>query len=80
MKKEIEEPINSIEDEAETYFIQFVFMKNRDLLRKSYHKLYDALFDRYLKVYKLGRKQKVDLMDIDKRFLNELSINGKSIL
>ena len=71
---------NTIEEEAEFYFIQFVFMKNRDLLRKKYRQLYDALFDRYLKVYKRGRKYKVSLFDIEKKFLNELTINNKTIL
>lgn len=71
--------INTIEDEAETYFIQFIFMKNRDLLRKNYHGLYDALFERYLIVYKKGRKAKVDLFDINKRFLDEITIDGKTI-
>ena len=70
---------NTIENEAETYFIQLTFMRNRDLLRKSYRQLYDALFDRYLKVYKLGRKSKINLFDIEKRFLNDLKINNKSI-
>ena len=72
MKTKTDEPINTIEDEAETYFIQLVFMKNRDLLKKSYHELYDALFNRYLEVYKLGKKYKVSLRDIDKKFLNDL--------
>ena len=60
--------INTIEDEAETYFIQFIFMKNRDLLRKNYHGLYDALFERYVIVNKKRRKEKFELFDINKLF------------
>lgn len=61
-----------IEKTAEMYFIKFLFCKNRDLLRREYRELYDALFDRYLNVYKLSKKQKMDLMDINKRFENEI--------
>ena len=32
----------------EDYFIQFLFCKNRELLRKENRELYDALFSRYL--------------------------------
>ena len=32
----------------EDYFIQFLFCKNRELLRKENRELYDALFNRYL--------------------------------
>ena len=61
--------INRIEDEAETYFIQFVFTRNRDLFRKNYHQLYNEIFKKYLKIYKEGRKMKVDLFEINKKFL-----------
>lgn len=65
---------NTIEYDAEMYFIQFWFMKNRDLLTKDYRQLYYALFEKYLKIYKLGRKQKMDLFSIEERFENEVKI------
>jgi len=39
-----EEKIKVYED----YFIQFLFCRNRELLRKENRELYDALFNRYL--------------------------------
>ena len=58
--------------DAEYYFIQFLFCQNRDLLRRDSRELYDAMFMRYEKVYEQGREAKVDLFDINKKFVNEL--------
>jgi len=55
-------------DDAEYYFIQFLFCKNRDLLRKDNREFYDALFTRYLKVYNEGIKKHISIGDIDDVF------------
>ena len=54
--------------ESECYFIQFLFMENRNLLAYQYKDLYKALLDNYSDVYLAGRKAKVDLSDINKKF------------
>lgn len=58
--------------EAEMYFIQFLYMENRDLLRYEFKELYGVLFERYTKVYEEGRAAKVDLFDINKKFKETL--------
>ena len=64
-----------IEDEAEYYFIQYIFCENRDLLKREFRQLYDVLFDIYFKFYKLGRSSEVGLMDINKRFEKEITVH-----
>lgn len=59
-------------DEAENYFIQLLFCRSRFLLTKEARGLYDALFERYKKVYAEGRKMKVDLKDIHDKFIADL--------
>ncbi len=63
-----------IVDEAEGYFIQMLFTKNRNLLRRGCRKIYDALFDRYFEIYRLGKEVRVDLSAINERFFVELGI------
>lgn len=58
-----------MKNDAELYFIQFCFIKNRELLLKKYRKLYDVLFKKYLAVYKDGKEKHIDLMDIEKKFM-----------
>jgi hypothetical protein len=58
--------------EAELYFIQFLFIDNRDLLLKEFRPLYDALFKKYYPIYSDGRKQKMDLIDILTKFKKSL--------
>jgi len=57
--------------EIELYFIQFCFMKNRELLLKQYRKIYDVLLKKYLETYKEGKKMRQDLTSIEKKFLIE---------
>jgi hypothetical protein len=61
-----------MKDDAEFYFIQLLFTKNPDLLRREYRDLYDAMFTRYEKSYLIGKKMKVDLMDINIKFMKSL--------
>ncbi len=64
-------------DDTEYYFIQFLFCKNRDLLRKDNRELYDALFERYEKVYNHGKKNNVDVQCINDVFIDRVfAING----
>jgi hypothetical protein len=58
--------------EMELYFIQFLFCKNRDLLLAEFRPLYDELFKKYTAIYEDGRKNHMDLMDINKKFINTL--------
>ncbi len=58
--------------DAEYYFIQLLFCKNRDLFRKDYRELYDAMFIRYEKIYYEGRKARIDLQDINDKFIRKL--------
>ena len=57
---------------AEQYFIQFLFMENRNLLGYRYKDLYMALLDSYETVYQAGRKAQIDLADINKKFKTAL--------
>uniref|UniRef100_A0A6H1ZKJ2 Uncharacterized protein n=1 Tax=viral metagenome TaxID=1070528 RepID=A0A6H1ZKJ2_9ZZZZ len=57
--------------DIEIYFIQFCFMKNRELLLKQYRKIYDVLFEKYLMTYKEGKKKHQDLNSIEDKFLME---------
>ena len=61
-------PIN----DAEYYFIQLLFCKNRDLLRQESRELYDALFLRYEKIYQEGIKQHIDISLINSKFIATL--------
>ncbi len=56
-------------NDAEYYFIQLLFCKNRDLLRKDYRDIYDAMFTHYEKDYNAGIKANVDIQDINDRFM-----------
>ena len=55
--------------DAEYYFIQLLFCMNRELLRKDYREIYDAMFTQYDKIYTEGRLAGVDLKDINDKFL-----------
>ena len=61
-------PIN----DAEYYFIQLLFCKNRDLLRHDSRELYDTLFLRYEKIYQEGIKQHIDISLINSKFITTL--------
>ena len=54
--------------DAEYYFIQFLFVESRTLLAYQYKDLYKAMLDAYSDVYLSGRKARVDLSDINKKF------------
>lgn len=56
-------------EKSEYYFIQFLFCKNWELLRKENRKLYDVMLFEYDKIFQDGKKQRVDVMDINKKFL-----------
>lgn len=58
--------------DAEYYFIQLLFCKNKDLLRKDYRDLYDATFKYYEKIYTEGREAHVDLRDINIKFIKKI--------
>ena len=60
---------DELKNDIELYFIQFLFCKNRQLLLTEFRNLYDLLFNKYLIVYQDGRKNKIDLSDINKKFL-----------
>ena len=66
-------------NDIEAYFIQFLFIKNRELLKAKYRELYDNLFTRYKENYELGKKHHMDLGDIEKRFQNTLFENLRKI-
>jgi len=55
--------------DAEYYFIQLLFCKNRDLLRKDYRGIYDVMFQRYEKIYKEGKEKDIDIQLINEKFL-----------
>lgn len=57
--------------DAEYYFIQLLFCKNRDLLRKDYRDIYDAMFIHYEKIYNEGQEANVDLQDINDKFMEK---------
>lgn len=60
------------EQEAEYYFIEFLFSTNKYLLQKQFRILYDALFEKYLVIYLDGREKHIDLMTISNKFKNSL--------
>lgn len=68
----MEEITKTREQEAEYYFIQFIYCSNPYLLQRQFRKLYDAMFEKYLPIFLEGREKHIDLMDINKRFKNEL--------
>ena len=55
--------------DAEYYFIQFLFCKSPDLLRKDYRDIYDAMFKHYEKIYQEGRNSGIDLLTINNTFM-----------
>jgi len=59
-----------MKDYAETYFIQLIFCKNPDLLRKDNRDIYDAMFARYKPIYDVNRESNIDITKINKHFLN----------
>jgi hypothetical protein len=63
---------NIVEQEAEEYFIQFWFCENKQMLLRELREVYDEAFKTYLRVYREGRKQGIDLGDINKKFKLEL--------
>jgi len=65
-------------DDAEYYFIQMLFCVNRDLLRAEFRKLYDALFEKYEKIYADGRSKHIDLQDINNKFMGREADNNKA--
>ena len=58
-----------MKNNAEYYFIQFLFCKNWELLKKENRKLYDVMFSRYEEIYNNGKRNHIDLMEINKKFL-----------
>jgi hypothetical protein len=56
-------------DDAEYYFIQFIFCKNIDLLRQENRNIYDLMLNKYIEIYLDGREKHIDLMDINKKYL-----------
>lgn len=69
--------VEAVTRDAEYYFIQFCFCRNRDLLRADARMLYDAMFIRYLAIYTEGVNARVDVIDINKKFENHLT-GGKN--
>ena len=61
-----------LEDSAEFYFIQLCFCENRYLLRVKMRPLFDEMLKKYTKEYIAGRKFKMDLADINKKFMGRL--------
>ena len=57
--------------DAEYYFIQFLFCKNRNLLRRINREIYDAMFTYYEKIYNEGQRAKVDIFDINEKFMRK---------
>jgi len=68
MKKE---NINILSN-AENYFILLLFCRSRFLLGKECRSLYDALFEKYKKVYKEEKRKHIDLKNINDKFIEEL--------
>ena len=56
-------------NDAEYYFIQLLFCRNRDLLRKKHRGIYDAMFNCYEDIFKKGNKIGADVADIEKKFM-----------
>lgn len=59
-----------ITTDAEYYFIQLMFCKNPDLLRKDYREIYDVMFARYEQIYKDGIKNNIDVRDVNEKFMS----------
>ena len=66
-KKELKFDLSNCEKD----FIQFMFCENRILLGYKYKNLYKAMFDAYQDIWNEGRKQNMDLGDIEKVFLKK---------
>lgn len=56
-------------DNAERYFIQFLFCRNWELLKAENRRLYDVMFGIYRELYDEGKRNHLDVMDINKAFL-----------
>ncbi len=78
MKKELKELLpedtSKVIDNIELYFIQFLFMKNRELLKQENREIYDVLLNKYIEVYLAGKEHQMDLMEIEKKFLLDFGI------
>ena len=61
------------EQEAEYYFIQFVFCSNPYLLQRKFRPLYDSMFDKYVPIFLEGREKHVDVMEINKKFKSTIT-------
>jgi len=59
-------------EKVEYYFIQLLFNKNWRLLKEENKELYNALFSEYSKIYSKGKDRNIDLMEINKKFINRL--------
>lgn len=60
------------EQKAEFYFIQFIYCSNPYLLQKQFRPLLDKMFEKYLPIFLDGRKNHLDLEDINTKFKNSL--------
>ncbi len=61
-----------MEEDAEYYFIQLLFAKNRELLKKDNREIYDLLFEKYQKYYKKGTESEVSLGLINDTFIDSV--------
>jgi hypothetical protein len=47
------------------------------VVKRQFRKLYDTLLDKYIPIFLEGRKNHIDVIDINKRFKTELKIKQK---
>ena len=66
-----------MKEDIEYYFIQLLFCRNIDFLRAEFRKVYDGLFLLYKDIYNEGRKNGVDVMTINKKFVSEFATKSK---
>jgi len=59
-------------EKVEYYFIQILFNKNWRLLKKQNKELYEVLFSEYSKIYSKGKDKNIDLMEINRKFIDKL--------
>ena len=62
--------------DAEGYFIQMLFCKNLTLLSKKYRGVYDAMYKIYDELFEDGKKNNMDVMEINKKFIGRI-LKGK---